>query len=309
MAYSQAKKPTIMVVPSDTWCIENGFTVDFDDYGTIKKMPDHQAAVLDGEMRLAIAKIGEMMSDRGFPLERLDATFKAIEETQGKLKYMSGRDGGQIVQTPLEKIMQTARPDIKMEIYYKVNQMGPMKSVTFELTGIDPYTRTQVASASGVGEPDAATETALMLQSSVNNHIERFAEQLQAHFDDLFANGREIFVEFRITDMSDFDFYSEVDGMDLCEVIEDLMAEKTVNGRYNLLPQDDRVMSFNRVRIPLFINERAVDAQGWVRRDLVRALKKRMMVNPDDTGSNPEMKLNINPKVINEGLGRVTVIL
>ena len=87
------------------------------------------------------------------------------------------------------------------------------------------------------------------------------------------------------------------------------MAEKTVNGRFNLLVQDERVLTFNRVRIPMYVNERAVDAQGWVRRELVRELRKRLMVDPQQSGSNPEMKLNINPKVIHEGLGRVTVIL
>ena len=311
IAFSQAKKPTIMVVPSDTWCIEHGYTVDFDNFGTIEKKPDHKAAVLDSEMRLIVAKIGEIMSGQGFPLERLDATFKAVEATDGKLQYMVGRDGGQIVQTPLEKIMQTARPDIQLEVYYKLSKVGPMQSLTFEITGIDPYTRTQVASASGSTEPkpSSAVEVPLLLQEGVHTHMDQFCAQLQSHFDDLFANGREIFVDFRITDASDFDFYSLVDGIDFCEFIEDLMAEKTVNGRFNLLVQDERVLTFNRVRIPMYVNERAVDAQGWVRRELVRELRKRLMVDPQQSGSNPEMKLNINPKVIHEGLGRVTVIL
>lgn len=310
IAFSQAKKPTIMVVPSDTWCIEKGYTVDFDNYGTIEKKPDHQAAVLDPEMRLVVAKIGEMMSKENFPLERLDATFKAIETTEGKLKYMTGRDGGQIVQTPLERVMQTARPDIQLEFYYKENKLGPRHSVTFEMTAIDPYTRTQVASSSGTSEMESsAIELAMLLQQAVDNHIDAFCAQLQAYFDDLFENGREIFVEFRITDASDFDFYSLVDGVDFCELIEDVMAEKTLNGRFNLLTQDERVLSFNRVRIPLYVNDRAVDAQGWVRRELVRELRRKMMVDPQASGSNPEMKLNINPKVIHEGLGRVTVIL
>ncbi len=310
IAFSQAKKPTIMVVPSDTWCIEKGYTVDFDNYGTIEKKPDHEAAVLDPEMRLVVAKIGEMMSQNDYPLERLDATFKAIETTEGKLKYMTGRDGGQIVQSPLERVMQTARPDIQLEFYYKENKLGPMHSVSFEMTAIDPYTRTQVASSSGTSEMEgSATELQMMLQKEISKHFEVFSGQLQAHFNDLFNNGREIFVDFRITDASDFDFYSLVDGGDFCEVIEDIMAEKTVNGRFNLLTQDERVMSFNRVRIPMFLNDRAVDAQGWVRRELVRELRRRMMVDPQASGSNPEMKLNINPKVIHEGLGRVTVIL
>ena len=32
-ALGQAKKPTIMVVPSDNWCIQNGYIQEFDNMG------------------------------------------------------------------------------------------------------------------------------------------------------------------------------------------------------------------------------------------------------------------------------------
>ena len=38
--FGQAKKPTIMVVPSDNWCIQNNYTQVFDNQGTEKILPD-----------------------------------------------------------------------------------------------------------------------------------------------------------------------------------------------------------------------------------------------------------------------------
>jgi putative hemolysin len=42
--FGQAKKPTIMVVPSDQYCISKGYKLEFDDMGTKKVLPDYKAA-------------------------------------------------------------------------------------------------------------------------------------------------------------------------------------------------------------------------------------------------------------------------
>ena len=43
MAFSQAKKPTIMVVPSDVWCNTNGYMMEFDNQGKKVKVADFNA--------------------------------------------------------------------------------------------------------------------------------------------------------------------------------------------------------------------------------------------------------------------------
>jgi hypothetical protein len=37
--FAQAKKPTIMVVPSDVWCTKNGYMMTFDNQGTKVSIP------------------------------------------------------------------------------------------------------------------------------------------------------------------------------------------------------------------------------------------------------------------------------
>ena len=40
-AFGQAKKPTLMVVPSDAWCKEHGYEQVFDNQGSEEKIPDY----------------------------------------------------------------------------------------------------------------------------------------------------------------------------------------------------------------------------------------------------------------------------
>src|SRR5574344_2341393 len=82
MAFSQAKKPTIMVVPSDVWCNQNGYVQEYDNQGIKMIIPDYTAALQnDVNLKLAIAKINDLMAERGFPLKDLEATLKSINQS------------------------------------------------------------------------------------------------------------------------------------------------------------------------------------------------------------------------------------
>lgn len=66
----QAKKPTIMVVPSDVWCNKMGYVQEYDELGTKKIIADYKTALQnDMDLKLVISKINELMADRGFPLK------------------------------------------------------------------------------------------------------------------------------------------------------------------------------------------------------------------------------------------------
>ena len=71
-AMSQAKKPIIMVVPSDIWCNQNGYVEEIDNQGTTIIVPNYvQAFQNDMDLKLVIAKINDMMAERVFPLKDL----------------------------------------------------------------------------------------------------------------------------------------------------------------------------------------------------------------------------------------------
>ena len=75
IGFSQAKKPTIMIVPSDVWCNTNGYMMEFNNQGKIVKVPDYKKALQENaDLLLVISKINELMADRGFPLKNLESS-------------------------------------------------------------------------------------------------------------------------------------------------------------------------------------------------------------------------------------------
>src|ERR1035437_4103712 len=78
--FSQAKKPTLMILPSDNWCEQRYFMTVFDNQGTKQKVPNYkQAFQEDTEIGQVISKIGELMVSRGFPQKDVEQELKTIE--------------------------------------------------------------------------------------------------------------------------------------------------------------------------------------------------------------------------------------
>lgn len=263
MAMAQAKRPTLMVIPADSWCAANGFMKTEEDH----QVPDYEKA-WQGNQDLfsVVTKIGELMTDRGFPLKDMSQSLKNI---------------GQV------------RTDILMEVGWKVNKIGPKKSITYTLRGVDAYTLKQIAAGSGTGNPSFSVELPVLIEEAVLERMDNFADQLQAHFDDLLQNGREVSVSARA--YNGIDFNKEYDGEELTDIIDEWMALNTVEHRYNLSNATDTMLDFEQVRIPLYAdNGMALDTRRFV-----NGLRKML-------GSAP---YNIPSKIETDGLGKATLIL
>ncbi len=298
--FAQAKKPTIMVVPSDNWCIKNGYTINYDEMGTIKTLPDYKMALQnETDLLMTISKINTMMADRGFPLKNLESVLRTLEQESAEVAMLSSKSGGEIAESPIDIIKRTANADIIMQLTYVVNRNGPQRSITFLLQGLDAYSNKQIAGAQGTGEPSFATETPILLEEAVLSHIDNFNSRLQEHFDDMFANGREVVFQTRVWDVSMLDLEEEFDfngeTLELGEIIEDWVYDNTVEGRYNTSSYTENVIRFEQVRIPLYDDRgRANDTRRWMR-DLRSLLGKA--------------PFNQECKIYTRGLGEVWLII
>ena len=77
-ASAQVKKPTLMVVPADNWCVKNGYITKFNDQGTMVDVPNYKRALQNSsDCYNVITKINTLMSDRQFPLKDLSAVTRA----------------------------------------------------------------------------------------------------------------------------------------------------------------------------------------------------------------------------------------
>ncbi|MBQ5593407.1 MAG: hypothetical protein IIW11_07445, partial [Bacteroidales bacterium] len=87
----------------------------------------------------------------------------------------------------------------------------------------------------------------------------------------------------------------EYDGYELCEIIENWMAEHTVNNVFNKADGTENFIMFDQVRIPAFkSNGMAQDTEGFTR-DLMRFLRAE--------------PYKLTCKVLNRGLGRCLLII
>ena len=294
----QAKKPTIMVVPSDVWCNTEGYVQQYDELGTTKTVSDYAAALKSSmELKLVIAKVNELMADRGFPLKDLEATMNSIARMQAEEALITSKtSGAEIAETPLDRVRRVAKADIIIEIGWNITYQGPKATLSYIMRGLDSYSNKQIAGSSGASQPSFSAEPVLLLEEAIVSRIDDFNARLQEHFDDLFANGREVALNIRVFDNgSGIDLESEYDGAELAEIIDEWMEQNTVLGRFTKLEGSETRVSYEQVLIPLYKEScAAMDNEGWARQ-LRSKLRKEPYLIP--------------VKVVPNGLGSCTLII
>ena len=297
MAFGQAKKPTLMVVPSDVWCNQNGYVLEYDNLGTIEVFPDYKKALQnDMNLKLAIAKISDLMAERGFPLKDLEQTLKSIAQATAEDAVTTNKSGAQMEESPLDKIRRTAKADIIIELTWNITKQGPKSILTYILEAKDAYTDKNIGGANGTGAPSFSAEPVVLLEEAVVAHIDNFTHRLQTHLEDMLANGREVALEIRVFENDlDLDLETEFDGMELAEIIEEWMEENTKQGRFSKVEGTEYVIRYEQVRIELFKpNGAAQDTEGFARQ-LRSVLRKE--------------PYNIPVKIINKGLGKTILAI
>lgn len=294
-AHAQAVKPTIMVVPSDAWCIENGYFNEIENMGSTRKVPDYVAALQsDMDLLQVISKLNDLMADRNFPLQNLESVIKDIETSNADMGAITSKSGASISTTLYDEVRNRAKADIIMQISWKVIRQGPNYQLSYILQGLDSYTNKQIAGSNGIGEPSHSVAVPVLLVEAVSQHIEPFADRLTAHFKDMQENGREVSYMIRVFDSWENDLETDYDGYELCEIIDDWFYENTKGHRYSIADQSSTTMNLTQVRIPLYDDRgRAQDAQRFIR-PMVRYFR--------DTYGIEEIKVQTM------GLGRCVVI-
>lgn len=294
LSFSQSKKPTIMVVPSDNYCIQHGFTTTFNNQGAKEVLPDYKRAVQnDADLNVAISIIGQMMADRGFPTKLLEQEIKSLAQDADEEAMTTSKSGGEIAESPVDKLKKVAKSDILIQINWTINKLGPQRSLTLNLQGIDAYTNKQIAAGVGTGEPTYSAELPILIEEAIANHLDNFNRQLQNHFNNMLENGREVSLRVYCWDNSALDLESEIQGEELSFLIEEWVNQHTVKKSFNLSDATENMMRFEQVRIPLYdTNNNGVDTRKWAR-GLVQYLKS----------------IGVSSKLTVKGLGQATIII
>ncbi|OFY91763.1 MAG: hypothetical protein A2266_07785 [Bacteroidetes bacterium RIFOXYA12_FULL_40_10] len=272
--FGQAKKPTIMVMPSDQYCLSRGFKLTFTNQGMTQTLPDYRAAMQsDPNLRLVITKMGQMMADRGFPLKDLEAEMRnMMQESAESSMLTSSSSGSEMAESPIDLLKRVAKADIILDLDFDLKAQGPSKYMVFNLRGLDAYTAKQVSGVAGAGRPSTSATPEILMEEAVLSHMDSFNAGLMRHFDDLFENGREVKVLVKVFnnwgENLESEFESAGETKELSFIIEDWFADNCVKGRFNLSDATENQMRFEQVRIPVMKlqsgRERAVDTRSFV---------------------------------------------
>lgn len=290
------KKPSIMVVPKDQWCVDNNFTMKFENQGKTVVVPDYKKALQSSsELGLVITKINELMTARDFPLVTLETMLKKLENDAASEAMTTLKDGGELSESPTDKLKKTAKADIIIDLGWTVNNpQGPRRSITFTLAGNDSYSGKQVAGASGTGQQTFTSEIPVLLEEAILSYLDRFNVQLLDHFTRVETQGREMSLKVRKSSNFEKDLESDFDGKELLEIIEDWVRENSVNGNFSLDDQSDNMMNFSQIMVPVMDSKnRKLDATAWGR-GLTKMLKD---------------KYAIECKLVVKGLGEALIIV
>ncbi|MDY4556120.1 MAG: DUF6175 family protein [Prevotella sp.] len=296
LSFGQAKKPTLMVVPADNWCIANNYVDKINDQGTVKDVPNYKRALQNSsECYNVITKINTLMSDRSFPLKDLSSVLKSMTNNTVMDIVTTSSSGAELAESTLDLIKRNSNADIILELNWQVNTVGPKKSITYSLAAKDSYTDKQIAGAQGTGSPSFSADLPVLLEEAVVANMDNFCAQLQAHFDDMMENGREVTMEVKVVeDGSGINLASEYEGEELTDIIDDWVSDNSVNHRYNLSQGSNNFLKFEQIRIPLFqANGRPNDTRRWTR-DLSKFLTT---------------KYQISSKVDIRGLGKAVLLI
>jgi len=295
--YGQAKKPTLMILPSDNWCEQRYIMTEFDNQGTKKKVPNYKQAFQgDTGLGQVISIIGSSMIDKGFPLKDAEQELKAIEaRTAEDNMTTSTSSGSSISESPLDKLKNKAKADIIIQIWWKVTKTENGKVISFVLEAFDAYTSKRIASSTGNGTPNNIDIVPVLLQNAILANIDPFAAQLQSHFDDMFNNGREILLTVKKWNSWDKNMESEIDGKEITDYVNEWLQKNTIKGRFNMSDATENIIRCDQVRIPLYdANNNAIDA-----RQFAKGLQKYLKATP----------FNFEVKLMTRGLGEAILVL
>ncbi len=94
IAFGQAKKPTIMVLPADVWCFENGYSSTETNQGRTQKIADYEMALQENsDLINVVTKVGELMADQGFPLKDMSTEIKKTNSSSVEDEFTTSSAG------------------------------------------------------------------------------------------------------------------------------------------------------------------------------------------------------------------------
>ncbi|MDE6558975.1 MAG: hypothetical protein K2K29_03710 [Muribaculaceae bacterium] len=251
---AEAKKPKLMVFPSDDWCVAHGYTLP----GT--RTPDYEKALLNPDMDAAVAVMGDIMAEMGYEMFSLKQELKNIHNSDAYSMVVTSKNDGMVRESDRDVLTRNVACDFIVELSIEPKPFGARKMVEFKAQTIDAASNKILSGYTGTSSA-SSQPVAILIKEAVGGFIDNFCHKIDLAFTKMERDGREGSVEFKIADDCPLHFENEVsingESGELAEYIEYVLGECAVDGAYNLKQKSRETLSFDQVRFPLFATVRA----------------------------------------------------
>lgn len=264
----QAAMPTIIVFPADSWMNDHGYMRTFDNDGETDYIPNYNDAfVQTREIGSIISSIQKVFEERQFEHEDLQNLLKDMKRERAE-ELANAADGDETEKGAMDELMQQARPDIRVDVDYGIQSVGPRKNISYSLKAIDAYTLEQIAQVAGSIQM-TMDPVDLAMRKAVAGNCDDFCQQIIDYFLDLRDNGRKINVIFRAAKGAGINFIKDEIGDDedtYDEYLYTWMKKHAVKSACKKGRKTANMVEFKAVRIPFFGEDgEPIEAEDWAK--------------------------------------------
>ena len=190
-------KPRIIIYPSDAWAMnDKGYTKKTDNQnGGLTNTPDYEKAILDEDFMVASGSLSKLFLKRDYPPVDLKAEVDKINEEKLISKFSDDERQTSLI----DQIINVAKPDIKISVYWKVNSKPPNFQLYYQLKAVDSYTADVVSTADGFGPESRSASIGELIEQSVNDKMDDFINTFQTYFNKMEDEGRKVQLEVAVS--------------------------------------------------------------------------------------------------------------
>lgn len=281
---SQQQKPTMLVLPSDQLLQRFGKLQQQEALGKTLQVRDYAGYLLsDEDSKFIISTIQSKFIDFGYPLNDLEQTLKSINDQE----MIDAVDG--IQKDAKTVLLTTAKPDIILELDYSLqtdrSTRDFKKSLTYTLRAIDAFSNKVIATIQQTNFDNGKDKTpAGLMQAALDKDSKTFTQQINDHFNNIIANGRDITLRVTIENGVNLTMSDEcLEGDAYSDFIIDWVKVNTLQGAYNMSRNTETEMYFTNVRIKT-LNENGTQYSAYdFARELSKALNKGCGIKSKNT--------------------------
>lgn len=268
MNAQQAAMPTIIVFPSDPWMNDHGYATKINNDGETEYMYKYGEAFAETrEMATVIQSVQKVLEERKFEHEDLKSLLQDLKRERAE-EMANVADGYGAEKGAMDELMQQARPDIRVDVDYAVQSVGPRKNITYSLKAVDAYTNEQVSSVEGSIQM-TMDPVDLAMRKAVAGNCDDFCQQIIDYFMDLRDNGRKITIIFKAAQGAGINFIKDEIGDDDDTYDEYLYAwvkKHAKNSACKKGRKSPNMVEFKSVRIPFFDESGdPIEAEDWAK--------------------------------------------